>query len=51
MRLNNNSFVTTNIISSASYNATRIYLDVLDSLLDTIYKQIKISVYYDLIQL
>jgi len=37
-------------MSNANHNATRIYLDVLDLLLDATHKQMKISVYYDLMQ-
>jgi hypothetical protein len=50
MRLGDNSFITTNIMSNANHDATRIYLDVLDSLLDATHKQMKMNVCYDLMQ-
>jgi len=37
-------------MSNASYDTTRIYLDVLDFLLDATHKQMKISVCYSLMQ-
>jgi hypothetical protein len=37
-------------MSNANYDATQIYLDVLDSLLGATHKQMKINVYYDLMQ-
>jgi hypothetical protein len=37
-------------MSNASHDATRIYLDVLDSLLGATHKQMKMSVCYDLMQ-
>ncbi len=37
-------------MSNASHDATRIYLDVLDSLLGATHKQMKMSICYDLMQ-